>query len=165
MHGRAIHGVVVGPVGPEGALSAHIRPWAGLGAYLKYIFDSDKELSPCSVWRLRPWLPARPSHWPHFHLLPTVRASRTVPPVTPPVPRTLEAGARRAGAARLSQGCERSDVSPREAASRVSSSLSCLPVRFTVPRREPEAEPAGGPPSALPSPLHGPGRGGGTGVG
>ena len=42
MHGRAIHGVVVGQVGPEGALSAHVLFWAGLGACFKYIFDSDK---------------------------------------------------------------------------------------------------------------------------
>ena len=32
MHGRAIHGVVVGQVGPEGALSAHVLflDWADL---------------------------------------------------------------------------------------------------------------------------------------
>jgi hypothetical protein len=30
MHGRAIHGVVVGQVGPEGALSAHVLFWADL---------------------------------------------------------------------------------------------------------------------------------------
>ena len=42
MPGRAIHGVMVGQVGPEGALSTQIRPWAGLGACFKYIFDSDR---------------------------------------------------------------------------------------------------------------------------
>ena len=30
MHVRAIHGVMVGQVGPEGALSAHVLFWAGL---------------------------------------------------------------------------------------------------------------------------------------